>query len=984
VGSRLRPAVVALVLGLCFLVIGAIPGSSVHPVVFERELPSLPVASRGDAEIDVTVVTDPAGAPVPGARVSGVSIVSGSAFLAASANSDATGRAELTGMPEGDTWVLAEAPGLARVSSHIVLAKGGRAITLALAPEQHLDVTVHDDLGKALAGAEIEIQGADPLPIGARTGASGAASVHRLGAAPWIVTVRAGGYESVTRRSVREGQVLAITLRKLGAIRVAVVGWDDLPVEATVLLAGSEVWPPRSAETDRQGHVRLGALSAGSYALRATAGDRVSPIELGVTLARGEDKEVVLRVGPGRFVSVRVMDGDAFDALPIPAARVSLAEAGLSPFPLEGTTDKEGRVRLGPIAPGSAYVSARAEGFVPRAPTPVPDDGGPLTLVLVRAGTLAGRVVDARGFPIDGASIEIVGTDPGGAPIDDDPRRSELREAHFDAALLAPRPLIPSGELGVVPGPVPPIPHGFFLAPVAGAPAGSLAEPWVTRNDGTFRATPASPGRIRALVRHPQYVEALSDAVTLAPGGEAFVVVVLRAGGALEGRVVDARGQPVSRARVTVAAVRGSLERTALTATDGTFAFASLPGAVTLTATPSDEPSDLSARASVTIPEGGRETVTLTLPEARPSLTVRVKDDRGYPLDTVQLTAASLDPALPLRTTVFTDPRGEARIPNASGLALRLEARAPGHAPKIVRVEGSGPGVSPSGNGGETLELTLDVAQSVSGEVRTTRGDPLAGADVAVATDVGTSHATTDRSGAFALLDLPAGSARVVARAAGFAPGEREIVIASKSSSAVVLPRFELAEEGVAEGVVLDARGDPVPGARVARDRVPTYLAVGPTPRGIAVTDARGRFRLGELPQGDFTLEAYAPDMGRASIEAVHIVAGRTTSGVEIRLQKDEGPRSQEPASVGGVAVTLGEAGDTHEIVLVDVAQASEAERAGLAAGDVVLQIDGAPVHSMADARAKLAGPMGDDVVIQFRRGEETDSVRVAREPVRK
>ena len=35
-------------------------------------------------------------------------------------------------------------------------------------------------------------------------------------------------------------------------------------------------------------------------------------------------------------------------------------------------------------------------------------------------------------------------------------------------------------------------------------------------------------------------------------------------------------------------------------------------------------------------------------------------------------------------------------------------------------------------------------------------------------------------------------------------------------------------------------------------------------------------------------------------------------------------------------------------------------------------------------ARAKLAGPMGDDVVVKFRRGEDTDSVRVAREAVRK
>ena len=92
-----------------------------------------------------------------------------------------------------------------------------------------------------------------------------------------------------------------------------------------------------------------------------------------------------------------------------------------------------------------------------------------------------------------------------------------------------------------------------------------------------------------------------------------------------------------------------------------------------------------------------------------------------------------------------------------------------------------------------------------------------------------------------------------------------------------------------------------------------------------------------------------------------------------------------DSASQGGVAVTLGETtGDPKEVVLVNVALASEAERAGLAVGDVVLEVDGVAVHSMTEARAKLAGPMGDDVVVKFRRGEDTDSVRVAREAVRK
>jgi hypothetical protein len=141
---------------------------------------------------------------------------------------------------------------------------------------------------------------------------------------------------------------------------------------------------------------------------------------------------------------------------------------------------------------------------------------------------------------VDGATVEIVGTDPAGAPIFDDPRRAGFQAAHFEAMLAGPAPLVPVGELGVMPGPVPAIPHGALgLASTAAGASGAgsalfpgrsargvaepLYEPWVTRSDGTFRATPASPGRVRAVVRHPQYVEAQSDLVTLAPGGEVHV-----------------------------------------------------------------------------------------------------------------------------------------------------------------------------------------------------------------------------------------------------------------------------------------------------------------------------------------------------------------------------------------------------------------------------------------------------------------------------
>ena len=324
--------------------------------------------------------------------------------------------------------------------------------------------------------------------------------MRRLGAGPGRVTARSPGYEEATARASHDGEPVTIVLRRLGSITVHVVGPSGPVPGARVLAAGAMLWPARSADTSDTGDVRLGGLAAGTYALRATAGDLVSAIELGVALGRGEDKTVELRVVPGRWVGVLVTDGEGDDAGPIGAARVTLAESGLSPFPFEATTDGKGHARLGPIAPGDATLSARADGFVPRGAVAVTDPPPPETRVpLVRAGTLTGHVVDSRGYPVDGATIEIVGSDPTGAPIFDDPRRASFQAAHFTAMLGGPTPLVPAGELGVMPGPVPGIPHeGAGIG--AGSPmdpprvAGDLSEPWVTRADGTFRASPASPG----------------------------------------------------------------------------------------------------------------------------------------------------------------------------------------------------------------------------------------------------------------------------------------------------------------------------------------------------------------------------------------------------------------------------------------------------------------------------------------------------------
>jgi hypothetical protein len=198
-----------------------------------------------------------------------------------------------------------------------------------------------------------------------------------------------------------------------------------------------------------------------------------------------------------------------------------------------------------------------------------------------------------------------------------------------------------------------------------------------------------------------------------------------------------------------------------------------------------------------------------------------------------------------------------------------------------------------------------------------------------------------------------------------------------------VLDRIELTEEGIVEGDVVDTRGDPLVGARVASGLAPTWLLVGSTPSGVAVTDARGRFTLRELSEGNLTVEAYAPDVGRGRLSGVAVVAGRTTDRVHIVIERDVADAG-EPSASGGVAVTLGETTAPTEVVVVSVAEGSEAERAGMAAGDVLLAVDDVAVATLEQAREKLNGPIADDVVLRLRRGDKALLLRVARDAVRR
>lgn len=874
-------------------------------------------------------------------------------------------------LPLGRYWVVVRAEGRARATVPIEVRAPERVV-IELPEAERLLVRVRSG-GEPLAGAAVLVTGADALPLAATTDAAGSAVIEGLSGGSFGVRVVARGHEPL--ETTTSGPELEVTLRRALALRVVVTDPEGTRVPgAEVQLSGPELWPTRRVDTNPQGEVTISGLASGSYDVFARAGSRLSDTLRAFEL-RHEDglgpRLVTLVLREGRFLAVRVVDAEA---QPVPEADLVLAEAGVAAFPLAARSDAAGLARLGPLRWQQAHLAVRADGFVPRSLWVGGESGSAgevLEVALVRGGTIVGRVVDERGFPVEGVSLEVIGTDLYGMPVALTPETSTVRKAHFAQVLQGPAPLLPAGELGVMPGPVPPI-------PLAGSVAGSLGlgvtapGSWTTDDWGRFTARGVSPGELRVLARHPEFVESVSDPVRLGAGGQAEVEVVLRAGRRVEGRLLDAQGFPVAMARLRIQAGRGAFDRTLLTRTDGTFVVAAAPKDLVVSVFGVDDPLRVVLRRNVELSDDPNDRLELELPEARPDVHLRVVDERGDPIAVAQVTVVSLDPEVPLRETRFSAEDGTLEVAAAAGVQGRVLVDAPGYA-RLDKVWEGLP---------ESARLELTRATSVIGRVTAVRGRQAAGGTRVVLRGEGMRRETrTNDSGEYTLRDVPPGKFTLSFEHAELGRAAVDVqVVRQDRDRPFEAPTVDLAEPAVLSGRVLDGAGRPVEGARVAAGIVPSYLPQGALPAGVAVTNGAGEFRLEGVDVGARSLSAHAQGVGRGTLRLAPLTAGSEQRDLVVHLTEPTGEDGHDWR--GGVAMTLGERDHARgtSVVVVHVAEGSEAERAGLQPGDVLTEVDGVQVAAMADARARLGGPAGSDVVLGFVRNGAAQRARVTRE----
>ena len=755
--------------------------------------------------------------------------------------------------------------------------------------------------GKAVSGARVVVrQGsgferADPaLFAEATTGTDGTFRIANAPRAPVHLFVRASGWPPAERFLRADSGSLRIALERGTTISGTVLDASQRPVAGTLVQSG---WI--AAAADGQGRYRLDGVAAGLQRVEASAPGDLVARKGGVRVAAGAAATADLQLQPGATIGGVVVD--ALTRRPVAGARIAIADSpgsgiGASEPAGSARSDAKGRFSAAGLLPGDYEVRAAKAGYLPATLPRVAASArsaGAAAVALVPAASIAGRVVDAQGKPIAGATVSL---EPG--------RGARGRFGPGGTGFRAPR-----GETSTRTGP-----------------------------DGVFRldGLAAIPSGVPLTASRAGFAPAERPGVTL-KAGQALtgVVLVLPAGLAVKGRVVDEEAQPVAGAEIRVApsegrgparffrrVLGGAPPPNAVTGADGWFTVAGLAaGSWDVTATH----DGFSPKTAPALPAPAKQ------PTGWPAIVLSrgaavsgvVRDDQGAPVAgaMVSLFGEGADPS-----PTSTDAAGAFRVGDlAKGRPLMLTASAPGFA-------FSSRSVTPPA---ENVALVLGKSGTIRGKVvdgatgapitafsvaatpaaRGRRGFGGGGGPAAFGGSGAPSQAQFAEDGSFEVSVAP-GSWTVRASADGYRPADVSNVDVDAGETKEGI-EISLKRGGGLTGHVVDNRGNPVPGANVACCSASGGgfgpgggggAASGPT----ATTDGDGRFQLDGLPDGHVTLTVTSSDYVAASRDvdpaATPDVTILVSTGAEITGAVVSGD-SNSP--IPGAAVSLVPEGDS-------------------------------------------------------------------------
>ena len=593
-----------------------------------------------------------------------------------SLQTDGAGRFELSPLPAGIYELRAKLGSSVSAPSEGVVLEPATAsfVSLRLAPGAALRGQVVDAAtGLGLAEAEVVVveDALSAVPARTTTDAAGRFVVSGLRPLMHRVWARSPGYVPVSGKVLEPGSEHVLGLLRAGIVSGRIVdehgqpvvgaeielsgtAVDGSPVRVAAnvqLLAGSNRPPPAgdnlgitegpipkvpliALPQSAPGALDTDAvLAAAGFASDASGGFRVE----GVAPGRVQVVARHARFAPSRSaLEVLAPGGTLADLLVVMTAGVDLRGRVLDArgFPASGIRvqlllegEPSARVTLSandggfafPAVRGNAVLSAHPGGSPEVRETLVLEGSGTREVVLTLGGearTLAGRVVDSRGFPIEGALVRVEAKDPRSPTV-----------------------------LSSASGP-----------------------------DGTFRfdGLPLPPYRL--VVERAGYASALLAAAAPHPGEEVEVALVTSA--SLAGRVLDRLGgQPIAGARLQLERAGkepGQAPQRALTDAQGLFEFRDVSAGDYSGSVHHD--GHITARFSTRLQEGRRSELEALQLEPAGSISGDVVDRLGAPVPAALVTVGD-PPNWP--HAIQTDARGHFRLASVEPGSQQLSARHP-------------------------------------------------------------------------------------------------------------------------------------------------------------------------------------------------------------------------------------------------------------------------------------------------------------------
>jgi protocatechuate 3,4-dioxygenase beta subunit len=749
--------------------------------------------------------------PLAGARVSAVQLIGGVRLPALGAETDGDGAFLLQHLPPGAYELTVTRARFGQHQRTLWVLPGENRVEVRLSDAVMIEGQVVDDRNRPVPGALIE---AIPRKSRQVVGTGRSDSEGRFvvdGLLPGIYRVRArrAGHLDAHRSAQAPMRGLRLHAARLYRVWGCVLGLPS-GTPARVRIAGSGIWPGRTT-TSSGCLFAFDRVPSGVYELVATSGEGkqalASQVLIGLPVGPSPPPPVLLGLMPGQRIEGRVASADG---QPVFGATVSLGVAAGSVLRYQAETDGEGRFTLEPVVNGTYRIGAWARGFLPllaweiEAPVQLP-----LRLTLSRGGRLHGTVVDTAGVPVHEAVVGV----------------------EYAVGVGAHRTI---GELGVIPGPVPPIPppglsfaSGALVAPVSSVTA-------VTDRAGRYRLSGLLPGKLRLVARHPSYAEARGEWIELSEERALGVdPLVLEEAAWLSVRVLDERGRPLPGARLALAGSGWS--RIGFTDASGSHNFGGLLGRIQVTA---ELQGCLPSTRRVRLASGQQLELDLALEPARGTLSGTILDANRMPVEGASVVATRGRHRL--RAT--SDRSGYFQLTGVGKKPLELEVARADYVPLRRRV-------SPRERAGREVEIQLEFAAAVAGRVEDRRtGSPVTVFQLAFsAAGKQRRLSRRDPGGAFEIRGLSAGPAKIVASAPGYASAVHVAKVrrASRPHEVTVSDLvIALDRAGRIEGSVTSAATrQPLAGAEVKVGRLTTR------------TGADGRFRLDGVPEGSHRVE---------------------------------------------------------------------------------------------------------------------------------